>query len=338
MNSKIIKYVAGAGKTSFSYGFMRTKRNGLYLAFNNEVVKAIYNKGLLSKTIDALFQSYIIPKLICLVPLIGSNKKIVYNDVASLPNNLKGISNIKIDANGNIYNQQKKTPINLKIPNKILHSMGYFSNASFIKYIFGKSELKLTHSLRADLSNYLLENYPEQIINLLARRFSFIIIDEAQDLHGYREKFAKLIYDSQIEFIVLGDENQNINGGGEWFETLSADDYQFLSYRCPDINCKWIRDNLNIKIVGNDDIVTCKSIAWEDVMNYDDGKRVLLYYSKSGKSKEYISNWKGLKLTIKSAKGSTIDNDIVIIGNNLNDRNLYTAITRTRGSVYFTSK
>lgn len=44
-------------------------------------------------------------------------------------------------------------------------------------------------------------------------------------------------------------------------------------------------------------------------------------------TKEIIKNWKGKK-TIKKAKGQIIKNDIVIIGESLNVKNLYTAITR----------
>ena len=36
MNSKVIKCVAGAGKTTSSCEYMQTHKNGLYLAFNND--------------------------------------------------------------------------------------------------------------------------------------------------------------------------------------------------------------------------------------------------------------------------------------------------------------
>ena len=55
-----------------------------------------------------------------------------------------------------------------------------------------------------------------------------------------------------------------------------------------------------------------------------------------GSNKEIIKNWKGKKQTIKSAKGSTIRNDIIIIGEKLGRKNLYTAITRTTKNVYST--
>lgn len=58
--------------------------------------------------------------------------------------------------------------------------------------------------------------------------------------------------------------------------------------------------------------------------------RTLLYSQKSGKNIDIINNWKGNKSTIRSAKGSTIECDIVIIGDKLNYKNLYTAITRSK--------
>lgn len=335
MNSKVIKFVAGAGKTTRSCEYMKTHKRGLYLAFNNDVVNMVSNRGLLSKTIDSFFQSYLIPKLICIVPLIGSDKKISYVKSDNLKNALKGVSNIKITIDGFLYNKTKKTPISLNDTNKHLHSLGNFPNSAFLKYIFDSYELRLTDELRADLSDYLIANYPDLIIDLIDSRFSYIIIDEAQDLKDYRENFAKLIYNSNINLIILGDENQNINGGGDWFASLSADEIQNVSHRCPESNCKWIRDNLQIDIYGNDSCSQITLINWEEIKKLDDGNRTLLYAQNAGKNKGIISSWHGAKMTIKSAKGLTIDNDVVIIGTALSKRSLYTAITRTRHNVYY---
>lgn len=338
MSSKVIKFVAGAGKTTLSCEYMKAHKRGLYLAFNNDVVNMVSNRGFLSRTIDSFFQSYLIPKLTSIIPLIGANKKISYVNSDNLRTYLKGISNIKIALDGSLYNQTKKTAISLSNTNKQLHSMGDFPNSTFLKYIFDRDELRLTDELRAELSDYLIENYPDLIIDLIDSRFSYIIIDEAQDLKGYRERFAKLIYYSNINLIILGDENQNINNGGDWFESLSADEIQNISHRCPEPNCKWIRDNLQIDIYGNDNCSQITLIKWEEITKLDDGNRTLLYAQNAGKNKEIISAWHGAKMTIKSAKGLTMDNDVVIIGTTLSKRNLYTAITRTRRNVYFTIK
>ncbi len=176
----------------------------------------------------------------------------------------------------------------------------------------------------------------EEIIEFISTRFTYIIIDEAQDLKGYREEFAKMIYNSNIKLILLGDDNQNINGGGEWFENLPATKIKFYTYRCSDEICKWIRDYLKIDIHGNDSNGKYIKIKYEDVLSYDDGKRTLLYVSKIGNNKEIIDNWKGPKETIKKAKGSTILGDIVLIGRTLNKKNIYTAVTRTCGNAYST--
>lgn len=176
------------------------------------------------------------------------------------------------------------------------------------------------------------------MINILSSRFNYIIIDEAQDLKGYREKFAKLLYNSKIPLILLGDDNQNINGGGIWFENLSDDQIENISYRCLEANCKWIRENLNINISGNSNIGSVNIISYDEVKKYDNGERFLLYISKAGKNKIIIEKWAGPKDTIKGAKGSTIVADVVIIGEKINSKNLYTAITRTTKKVYSTVK
>ena len=72
MNSKVVKFVAGGGKTTLSKEILRNESNGLYLAFTNSVVKEINDEGYLSRTIDSLFQSFIIPKFTSLIPLIAN--------------------------------------------------------------------------------------------------------------------------------------------------------------------------------------------------------------------------------------------------------------------------
>lgn len=338
MSSKVIKFVAGGGKTTLSIDYMKSNTNGLYLAFNNQVVNMIKYSGFLSKTIDSLFQSFIIPKFITEIPLIGSNKIIKYLDVDELPDRYKNILNIKIDASGNIYNKNKKKLeilFTLNNANKDLHKSN-FTNSTAIKYIFGKEELRLTDSLRSDLAEYIINKYPNEIIEIMKNRFSYVIFDEAQDLSGWREKFAILIVNSDINVIVLGDDNQNINNGGVWFENLIADEVKNNSFRCPDNNCKWIREHIKIEIYGNENASDVIYVNQEDVGQYDDGNRVLLYYSRNNATKNIIDNWQGDKMTIKSSKGQTICKDVVIIGKSSQYRFLYTAMTRTTKNIYTT--
>ncbi len=336
MNSKVVKFVAGGGKTTFSETMLSNKRNGLYLAFTNSVVRTMGNRGYLSRTIDSLFTRFILPKFTSVIPIIGSGSKLTFIDDPSIPNYLKGVKNINVGSRGVIYNKKKATNFTMEIKNEELHLMDEQTNLQFLKYIFDRNELRLTHKLRDNICSYLISNYKKEIIKFLYQRFSYIIIDEAQDLNDYREEFAKILFESPIPLTILGDENQNIVKGGKWFEKLSATDVKTESFRCPDDNCKWIRENLNIEIYGNNDKSSFLIIKFEDALNYDDGIRTLLYNSQAGKNGRVVSAWRGPKETIKSAKGGTIPTDIVIIGNDLNIKNYYTAITRTKANVYST--
>ena len=89
MNLEVIKFVAGGGKTTLSEKILKEQGNGLYLAFTNSVVEEISNKGYLSRTIDSLFTSFIIPKFTSLIPIIASGSKIKYIDSNTLPDHLK---------------------------------------------------------------------------------------------------------------------------------------------------------------------------------------------------------------------------------------------------------
>lgn len=336
MNSKVIKFVAGAGKTTKALEIMKNNKNGLYIAFNNKIVDEVSNRGFLSKTIDSLFQNFIIPKCISFIPIIGNYKKIVYCDVNSIPSYLININNIRIDEYGNIYNKSLRTDFSLFTKRKMLNNMKTSRNYKAISFIFGNENVMLTDMMRSDISLFLLKNYSNLIVNLLMKRFDYIIIDEAQDLNHYREEFAKVLFDSKIKIIVLGDMYQNINNGGPWFESLKPDEECIYSFRCPENNCKWIREHLLIDIYGVNEKSEIKQISYDEVEKYDDGKATLLYPANQGKNKIIVSKWSGPKMTIKTSKGLTIKNNIVIIGKLLNKNNAYTAITRATGNVFYT--
>lgn len=336
MNSEIIKVVAGGGKITESEKIMLSQTNGLYLAFNNEVVEEMRLKGFVCKTIDSLFSSYIIPKFTSLIPIVGNGAKVAYIDIENLPPNLKGIGNICIYEDGSIKNKNKSTGFNLNVTNEQLYRTNKVPNLLLLKYIFGKDTLRLSHALRANLMCFILSNYPNEVIEILESRFSFIILDEAQDLKNHLEKFAQLIHNSKIRTYFLGDCNQNINGGGKWFDELESTRFLSNSFRCPESNCKWIRENLNIEIYGNNDKSEFNIIPLNDALSLDDGSRVLLYSAASGSIKDIVNKWSSEKHTIKEAKGKTIDKDIVIVGKSLNTKSYYTAITRTTRNVFST--
>ncbi|MDY0277552.1 MAG: UvrD-helicase domain-containing protein [Acholeplasma sp.] len=339
MNSKIIKFVAGAGKTTYSRRLMTRAQNGLYLAFTNSVIDDMNKYPFIARTIDSLFISFIIPKFVKLIPIISSSSNIIFSDSQSENMDALFASNIVISPNGDLLNRSKKiTEISLFTKNKDLHSMRYFQNSRSIKYIFDQEITRFTHLQRTQISRYIIVNYPSELVAILQKRFQFIIIDEAQDISDYREDFCKLLFESNIKVRLLGDDNQNINGGGKWFETLEADKIKNVTYRCPDEICNWIRTNLNIEIFGNANIATFNNIDIDDLAILDDGKRVLLYKGRFAKINSLIDGWSGRIITIQSAKGMTINDDIVIVGESLNKKFYYTAITRTTKSVYSTIK
>lgn len=339
MNSEVIKVVAGGGKTTESEKILKKESNGLYLAFNNTVVEELRLKGYLCKSVDSLFASYIIPKFVSTIPIIANGSKVTFidSDSNTLPPRLKGIGNLTIDKQGNIFNRNLKTIFNLNILNESLENMKNEKNYPLIKHIFNKNEFRLTHKLRSDISLYLIENYGDEVIDILKTRFTYIIFDEAQDLKKHLESFAKLVYESDLKSYFLGDDSQNINGGGKWFEALFPTKTLNYSHRCPENNCRWIRENLQIEIYG-EDRPECNifKINDDDVLKYDDGNTVLLYDSCRGEYKSIINGWKGKKLTIKSAKGKTIEDNIVIVGKSMNVKSYYTAITRTKKNVFTT--
>lgn len=337
MNSEVIKFVAGAGKTYRSMEHLKANSNGLYLAFTNSVVDDISYGGAISRTIDALFIGFLFPKTLSIIPIIRRGSELQYLNTAEVTNPvLKNIGKIHINKNGDIYSGNKLLPVSLNTPNTVLHNMAHFPNLPTLKAIFGRCQTLVSDSLREDLMAYLIAKYPEQIFYFIKTRFNYVIFDESQDLGGSKEAFAKLLYNSDIPTIFLGDENQRIMpSSGNWFGEVQATEIQNQSRRCPEGNCKWIRETLGIDIYGNKSKVgSVEIVRLEDVKGLDDGQRVLLYQSKRGKLTDLIENWAGPKSTIGSIKGSTIDSDIVIAGKSLNRRSYYVAVTRTTKIAY----
>lgn len=339
MKSRVIKYVAGGGKTTYSKEYFDSHEKGLYLAFTNSVVDELCYKGVLCKTIDSFISNYLVPKFVDRIPIIPFMADFKIVETEDLKDSLKGIGNISIQKNGDIFIHSKKLPVTLKTANAFLHSMRYFPCLSILKFIFGKEKVFLTQTLRTDIASFVIFNFREEIVKFIGERFKYVIIDEAQDIKsGHLEDFANLLYCSDLSVIFLGDPNQNINNGSAWFENLEPTENKNISYRCPEDNCKWIREHLKIDIHGNSNCGGVKYIDEKDIKSLDDGTRHLLYKSKTKAYENLIDNWTGPISTIQSSKGSTINDDIVIIGKSLNKKMIYTAITRTRKQAYYTIK
>lgn len=335
-SKKVIKCVAGSGKTTDSIKFMKSNNNGLYLAFNNKVVNEISNAGHLGLTIDSLFFSYILPKMLTFIPLAANCKGVVLNQEATRESiQKKNARNIKFNPDGTIEN--RTSAVNATLNNTVASiATRNFSNRGALKYIFN-SELHVTYDQAGALGGFLINKYPEQILWILRSRFDYIIIDEAQDLKpGFREDFAKLLYDNDFPVRLLGDSNQNINGGGDWFTQLEPDEEKNQSYRCPGGVCEWIRQVVGVDIHGKDSDGIVRKVTVDTVKDLDNSTRTLLYAKRASGYAEYIDNWSGEVYTIKKAKGLTIDQDIVVLANSLTTNNLYTAMTRTTSNVYMT--
>lgn len=335
-SKKVIKCVAGSGKTTDSIKFMKSSKNGLYLAFNNKVVSEISNAGYLGLTIDSLFFSYILPKMLTFIPLAARCKGIVLNQESDGELiDKKNARNISFGPDGMIKNKKSKVCVNLNNTRDSIMTRK-FANQGALKYIFS-DRLCVTYAQMGGLASFLINKYPGQILWILRSRFDYIIIDEAQDLQsGFREDFAKLLYDNDFPVRLLGDSNQNINCGGDWFTQLEPDEEKNQSYRCPEGVCEWIRQVVGVDIHGKDSDGIVRKVTADTVKDLDNSTRTLLYAKRTSGYAEYIDNWSGEIYTIKKAKGLTIKQDIVILANDLKTNNLYTAMTRTTSNVYMT--
>lgn len=331
MNSRVIKFVAGGGKTTYSQDFVKNHPGSLYLAYTKSVVRDARGTGLLGLTIDSFFTGYILPKVLPKIPLAPKGVTIRLNDDQGFRASAKMIN---FDIDGSIRNQGKLIPnVSLNTPYSEFVNLPDFKNKINLGSIFKPGTLHISHVQRDQLTKYAITQHKDYILEILSSRFSYIIIDEAQDIKEAKGLFAQMLFDSDIQTILLGDDSQNINGGSDWFEKLTPDESKTKSFRCCEAVCEWIYSNLGIEIRGVPGSGQFNKIGVDDIAGLDDGKRVLLYKTTRG-NEDVLRAWSGDKQTIQSAKGSTIREDVVIVGKSLSKKNLYTAATRSTKSVY----
>lgn len=335
-----VSFAAGGGKTTEAEKYLREHTGGLYLAFNKKVVSDLELKGFLSKTFDSLFQNYIIPKCISFLPCISKTSSIQYIDdnVKQKQNIFKGVCSLSIDDDGNILYRKNKTGAKLSDSNfsikvRFNNNQKYFS---LIHAAFGYKKTMITDELRKGIMIFLLKKHKQKVVELIKRRFNFVIIDEAQDIKNHIELFTKALINSDYNVILFGDSNQNINQGSTYFEELKSNEVKNESFRCSESVCSVIRKKIGIEIYGTSDHGVFRKINLEDVLSYNDGNRVLLYKAHAPYNLHIIKEWVGESYTIQEAKGMTICKEIVIIAKKLNKKFLYTAITRGKSNVFST--
>lgn len=338
MNFQKISFVAGGGKTTFACKYLSKHNGGLYLAFNKKIVNELDSRGFLSRTFDSFFQRYIIPKCVELIPIISKKSIMKYLDerTKELHKQLKGVCSLSIDMAGNVLYKGFKTGVTLYDTN---YSIGIKKNEKYYRTIynaFGYSCTWITDELRKGIMNFLLNKYVDIVVALIKKSFNFVIIDEAQDMKNHIELFAKTLIDKDIKVILYGDEYQNINQGGHYFESLPTAETKDITYRCAEGVCSWIRNKLGIQIFGQNKPGNYIQINLAEIENYDNGNRTLLYQKIAPYNEKILKNWSGVIYTIQESKGMTIDGEIVILGKTLSKKFLYTAITRGTSNVYST--
>lgn len=340
MNYQKISFVAGGGKTTSACNYLSKYSGGLYLAFNKKIVSELDSYGFLSRTFDSFFQRYVIPKCIELLPIISKKSTIKYADerTQELHKYLKSISSLSVDANGNIFYKGVITGATLRDTNYLIKTKKDAGEKYYktIYNAFGYSCTWITDELRKGIMIFLLNKHVDLVINLIKKRFNYVIIDEAQDMKNHIELFTKALIDNNVKVVLYGDENQNINQGGHYFESLYTTETQTLSYRCSEGVCSWIRNELNIPIIGQDKPGCYKQVDLAEIEKYDNGNRTLLYQKIAPYNEKILRNWSGETYTIQESKGMTIDGEIVVLGKTLSKKFLYTAITRGTSNVYST--
>jgi DNA helicase-2/ATP-dependent DNA helicase PcrA len=207
----------------------------------------------------------------------------------------------------------------------------------------------------------------QDIQRRLEKYYQYLFIDEIQDFAGYDFNLLEKISCANINILYVGDfyqhtfdtsrdgnVRQNLHDNYDNYKkcfknlNISPDENTLIkSYRCSPKVCKYITDNLEIKIESHGDIITeikyidCKNDI-ENIVKND--KIIKLFYKQHYLYKCKSRNW-------GDCKGEDKYNDVCVVLNKktldyylkdiLNEllpqtRNkLYVAISRARGNIYF---
>lgn len=239
-------------------------------------------------------------------------------------------------------------------------------NENQIAYYMGSQSKKMYSSRLSKLCN------KEKMFNKVKRRiekyFDYFFIDEVQDFAGNDFNFINNLINCNVNIFYVGDFYQhtfdtsrdgNLNSG------LYADFNKYVnriknnhddlcvdlhslekSMRCKEKVCEFIRNNLDIKIYGNEDkdVILTEVIDTNEICKIMNNDNIIkLFYQNSGKYKAKTENWgncKGLTYNevcvILNPKTYKLFNKNELNKLSMSTRNkLYVACTRTRNNLYF---
>ncbi len=332
MDKKIILAVAGSGKTKLIIDSLSIDKRSLIVTYTNSNFNTLY-KRILEKFNGKW------PNNIKLFTYFQFLYRFCYKPFLSDQVNAKGIV-YKFNDNHFI---KKEKPEFFLTPTRFL----YFNRLSF---------LLCQENIIDDISKRIIKYYDE------------FIIDEVQDISGRDFDFLLEISKTDVNMIFVGDFYQHTydtsrdgNVNKNLFKDLSkyikkfttngfVDDSDSLvkSWRCSFSVCKYVLDNLGIKIYSNREINDDTNV----IEIFDEGKKadilndssiIKLHHKNSFKFGIGHRNW-------GDVKGEEFNNDICVLLNKdtaklhskgklkdlkpLTLNKLYVALTRTRGNVY----
>lgn len=338
MDKKLILAVAGAGKTTLLLNKLNENDRFLIITYTKSNYEDIKRK--------------------------------IVNKFSYIPNNIKIYTYFVF-----LYNFCfKPFEINL-YPNKNIKTKGMefkritdnkFKETKIAYYMNTKSK-KMYSSRLAKLCNK--EKMFCKIKHRIEKYFDYLFIDEIQDLAGNDFNFINSLIRCNINLIYVGDfyqhtfdtsrdgkVNKNLHKSFEKYigkfqksnKDLNIDLHSLeKSIRCKKEVCKFIRDNLNIKIYSYSD---SSNAIVREVLNDEEIKQIMydnnivkLFYQNSKEYNGKVENW-------GNSKGATYKDVCVILNKktySLFESNelkklamatknrLYVACTRTENNLYF---
>lgn len=335
MDKRIIFAVAGAGKTSYIVENLSRKKRSLIITYT------VGNYNNLKKKILKKFNGQW-PNSIVLMTYFNFLYSFCYKPFLAKEVRAKGI----------IYESNDSKFVSKTELKYYMTESGYFysNRLSFSFEFFG---------------------IMEEIRNRLEKYFDELIIDEIQDISGRDFNFLLKIMQAKVNMLFVGDffqhtydtsrdgsanknlfDDYNIYKHKFESEGFYVDEYSLdKSWRCNNVTCSFIRENLNIdihshhsqnnefKILYINDDKQVKEILKDDNI-------IKLHYNKSDQYGKQHKNW-------GAVKGEDSYNDICIILNKNTEvlynkgslselakstkNKLYVALTRARGNIFFVS-
>lgn len=150
------------------------------------------------------------------------------------------------------------------------------------------------------------------VIDRLSRIYSFIFVDEVQDLAGYDLEILNLLFQSSTDVLLVGDPRQvtYLTHNEKKYQKYSNGKIrEFVSTECKKAKCEIDEKTLNVSHRNNQQICTFSGLLYPEFSSCDSAQKIVtghdgIFFVRSREAQAYLSFYKPIQLRLnRDTKG-----------------------------------